>query len=132
MSDTIFFHQTHNSFKGCKIQYMFFYVFFLRRENRSLKIEVIKQTFLAAKAKEDLRKLKRSQQHRANLQTQASVHDSSKIMEATPMSSPISFGEDVETSSPPLPLKHHNQKCRRRNATGDLSRSTALRPGRSD
>ena len=95
-------------------------------------MEIIKQSFLAAKVKEELRELKRGQQHRANLQTQASVHDSSKIIEATPMSSPISFGEDVETSSPPLALKHHNQKCRRRNATGATSRSTAFRPGRSD
>ena len=60
-------------------------------------MDVIKQTFLAAKVKEELRELKRSRQHRANLQTQASVHDSSKIIEATPMSSPILFGEDVET-----------------------------------
>ena len=64
-------------------------------------MEIIKQSFLAAKVKEELRELKRGQQHRANLQTQASVHDSSEVIEATPMSSPISFGEDVETSPPP-------------------------------
>ena len=95
-----FFLQTHNSFKGCKIQYIFFHVFFLRRENRSLKMEIIKQTFRAAKAKEDLRKLKRNQENRANLQTQA-FHEPSKIMDTTPMSSPISFGGDVETPPPP-------------------------------
>ena len=78
-----------------------FYAFFLRRENRSLKMEVIKQTFLAAKAKEELRKLKRNQQHSAKLQTQTSLHDSSRIMDTTPMSSPISFGGDVETPTPP-------------------------------
>ena len=64
-------------------------------------MEIIKQSFLAAKVKEELRELKRGQQHRANLQTQASVHDSSEVIEATPMSSPISFGEDVETPPPP-------------------------------
>ena len=105
-----FFHQTHNSFKGCKIQYMFFDVFFLRSENRSLKIEVIKQTFLAAKAKEDLRKLKRSQQHRAKLQTQTSLHDSSKIMEVTPILSPISIGGDVEIPPSPAP-ELQEKKC---------------------
>ena len=60
-------------------------------------MEMIKQSFLAAKVKEEPRELKRSQQHRANIQTQASVHDSSEVIEAMPMSSPISFGEDVET-----------------------------------
>ena len=109
MSDTIFFHQTHNSFKGCKIQYIFFHVFFLRRENRSLKMEIIKQTFLAAKAKEDLRKLKRNQENRANLQTQA-FHEPSKIMD-TPMSSPISFAGDVETPPPPPPPELQEKKC---------------------
>ena len=64
-------------------------------------MEMIKQSFLAAKVKEEPRELKRSQQHRANMQTQASVHDSSEVIEATPMSSPISFGEDVETPPPP-------------------------------
>ena len=102
-----FFLQTHNSFKGCKIQYMFFDAFFLRRENRSLKMEVIKQTFLAAKAKEDLRKLKRNQEKRANLQTQA-FHEPSKIMDTTAKSSPISFGEDIETPPPELQEKKCN------------------------
>ena len=64
-------------------------------------MKIIKQSFLAAKVKEELRELKRSQQHRSNIQTQVSLHDSSKIIEATPMSPPISFGEDVETSPPP-------------------------------
>ena len=68
---------------------------------------MIKQSFLAAKVKEELRELKRGQQHRANLQTQASVHDSSKIMENTPMLSPISFGRDVE-KSPELQEKKCN------------------------
>ena len=63
-------------------------------------MEIIKQTFLAAKAKEDLRKLKRNQENRANLQTQA-FQEPSKIMDTTPMSSPISFGGDVETPPPP-------------------------------
>ena len=102
-----FFLQAHNSFKGCKIQYIFFHVFFLRRENRSLKMEVIKQTFLAAKAKEDLSKLKRNQENRANLQTQA-FHEPSKIMDTTPMSSPISFGGDVETSQSEVQEKKCN------------------------
>ena len=102
-----FFLQAHNSFKGCKIQYIFFHVFFLRRENRSLKMEIIKQTFLAAKAKEDLRKLKRNQENRANLQTQA-FHEPSKIMDTTPMSSPISFAGDVETSLPEIQEKKCN------------------------
>ena len=74
-------------------------------------MEIIKQSFLAAKVKEELRELKRSQQQRVNLQTQASVHDSSKIIEATPMSSPISFGEDVETSPPPPPPEMQEKKC---------------------
>ena len=72
-------------------------------------MEMIKQSFLAAKVKEELRELKRSQQHRANLQTQASVHDSSKIIEATPMSSPISFGGDGEPSPPPPEMQE--KKC---------------------
>ena len=72
-------------------------------------MEIIKQSFLAAKVKEELRELKRSRQHRANLQTQASVHDSSEVIEATPMSSPISFGEDVETSPPPPEVQE--KKC---------------------
>ena len=74
-------------------------------------MEIIKQSFLAAKVKEELRELKRGQQHRANLQTQASVHDSSKIIEATPMSSPISFAGDVETSPPPPPPEMQEKKC---------------------
>ena len=84
-------------------RFLFFPIlsFFFRRESRSLKMEIIKQFLLAAKVKEELRELKRSRQHRANLQTQASVHDSSEVIEATPMSSPISFGEDVETPPPP-------------------------------
>ena len=91
--------------------FLFFSIlsFFFRRESRSLKMEIIKQSFLAAKVKEEVRELKRGQQHRANLQTQASVHDSSEVIEATPMSSPISFGEDVET--PPPPPEVQEKKC---------------------
>ena len=82
--------------------------FFRRRENRSFKMEMIKQSFLAAKVKEELRELKRNQQHRANIQTQASVHDSAEVMEATPMSSSISFGGDVETSQSEMQEKNCN------------------------
>ena len=87
-------------------------------------MEMIKQSFLAAKVKEEPRELKRSQQHRANIQTQASIHDSSKIIEATPMSSPISFGEDVETPPPPEVQEKKCNWCR--------IPFTALRPERSD
>ena len=92
-----FFLQTHNSFKGCKIQYIFFHVFFLRRENRSLKMEIIKQTYLAANIKEELRELKRNKQHNANLRTQILVHDSFNIVETTPMSSPSSISWDISS-----------------------------------
>ena len=50
-------------------QFSFFSIhfFFFRREGRSLKMELIKQTYLAAKAKGELSELKRNKQHRANL-----------------------------------------------------------------
>ena len=57
---------------------------------------MIKQSFLAAKVKEELRELKRNQQHRANLQTQASIHDSSKIIEA---------GEEMQLVPHPVQLQ---------------------------
>ena len=102
-------------------RFLFFSIlsFFFRRESRSLKMEIIKQTYLAAKIKEELRELKRNKQHNANLRTQILVHDSFNIVETTPMSSPSSLG------------MFHPKEKRRRSATGAKSRSIALRPERS-
>ena len=69
--------------------------FFFRRESRSLKMEIIKQTYLAANIKEELRELKRNKQHNANLRTQILVHDSFNIVETTPTSSLSSISWDV-------------------------------------
>ena len=79
--------------------FLFFSIlsFFFRRESRSLKMEIIKQTYLAAKIKEELRELKRNKQHNANLRTQILVHDSYNIVETTPMSSPSSISWDVSS-----------------------------------
>ena len=71
--------------------------FFFRRESRSLKMEIIKQTYLAANIKEELRELKRNKQHNANLRTQILVHDSFNIVETTPTSSPSSISWDVSS-----------------------------------
>ena len=60
-------------------------------------MEIIKQTYLAAKIKEELRELKRNKQHNANLRTQILVHDSFNIVETTPMSSPSSISWDVSS-----------------------------------
>ena len=79
--------------------FLFFSIlsFFFRRESRSLKMEIIKQTYLAANIKEELRELKRNKQHNANLRTQILVHDSFNIVETTPMSSPSSISWDVSS-----------------------------------
>ena len=61
-------------------------------------MEIIKQTYLAANIKEELRELKRNKQDDANLRTQILVHDSFNIVETTPMSSPSSFCGGIETS----------------------------------
>ena len=76
--------------------YHFFSIhfFFIGRESRSLKMEIIRQTYLAAVAEGELSELKRNEQHRANLRT----HISSNVVETTPMSSPYSFCGGVETS----------------------------------
>ena len=58
-------------------------------------MEIIKQTYLAANIKEELRELKRNIQDDANLLTQILVHDSFNIVETTPMSSPSSISWDV-------------------------------------
>ena len=58
-------------------------------------MEIIKQTYLAANIKEELRELRRKKQHNANLRTQILVHDSFNIVETTPMSSPSSISWDV-------------------------------------
>ena len=78
-------------------RFLFFPIlsFFFRRESRSLTMEIIKQTYLAAKIKEELRELKRNKQHNANIRTQILVHDSLNIVETTPMSSPSSTSWDV-------------------------------------
>ena len=78
-------------------RFLFFPIlsFFFRRESRSLTMEIIKQTYLAAKIKEELRELKRNKQHNANLRTQILVHDSFNIVETTPTSSPSSISWDV-------------------------------------
>ena len=79
--------------------------FFFRRESRSLTMEIIKQTYLAANIKEELRELKRNKQHNANLRTQILVHDSFNIVETTPMSSPSSISWDVS------PQGKEEKKC---------------------
>ena len=82
----VFLHQTHNSHFTVHKQFSFFSIHFLfiRRESRSLKMEIIRQTYLAAKAEGELSELKRKEQHRANLRTQISIN----VVETTPMSSP--------------------------------------------
>ena len=77
-------------------RFLFFPIlsFFFRHESRSLTMEIIKQTYLAANIKEELRELKRNQQHRANLRTP--FHDSLNIVETTPMSSPTSLFGEIE------------------------------------
>ena len=87
----VFLHQTHNSHFTVHKQFSFFSIHFFIR---SLKMEIIRQTYLAAKAEGELSELKRNEQHRANLRTPISIN----VVETTPMSSPYSFCGGVETS----------------------------------
>ena len=94
-SNTIFFRQTTIYCKSsCTVH--LFHAFFLRCENRSMKSEMIKQSHLAAKIKEELFELKSNQQHKSNLRTQILVHDSFNILKTTPMPSPTSFSQERE------------------------------------
>ena len=62
-------------------------------------MEIIKQTYLAANIKEELRELKRNKQHNANLRTQILVHDSFNIVETT-----RKRGEEVQLVPNPVQL----------------------------
>ena len=97
------FSPNHNSFR---VQVHLFHAFFLRCENRSLKSEMIKQSHLAAKIKEELFELKSNEQHKSNLRTQILVHDSFNILETTPMPSSTSFCGEIERSQ-----EREEKKC---------------------
>ena len=84
----------HTSLYINNFHFFSIHFFFIRRESRSVKMEIIRQTNLAAKAEGELSELKRNEQHRANLRTQISIN----VVETTPMSSPYSFCGGVETS----------------------------------
>ena len=97
------FSPNHNSFR---VQVHLFHAFFLRCENRSMKSEMIKQSHLAAKIKEELFELKSNEQHKSNLRTQILVHDSFNILETTPMPSSTSFCGEIERSQ-----EREEKKC---------------------
>ena len=84
----------HTSLYITNFHFFSIHFFFIRRESRSLKMEIIRQTYPATKAEGELSELKRNEQHRANLRTQISIN----VMETTPMSSPSSFCGGIETS----------------------------------
>ena len=71
-------------------------------------MEIIKQTYLAANIKEELRELKRNKQHNANLRTQILVHDSFNIVETVlyflGCFTPRKRGEEVQLVPNPVQL----------------------------